>query len=46
VEHLGDELRELAARAVAVATDAGAAYADVRVVELTSEHVRVRNGDV
>ena len=46
MEQLGDDLRELAARAVAVATDAGASYADARVVELTSEHLRVRNGEV
>jgi TldD protein len=46
VEQLGGDLRDLAARAVAVATDAGATYADARIVELTSEHVRVRNGEV
>jgi TldD protein len=46
VDHLGDDLRALAERAVAVATDAGASYADARVVELTSEHLRVRNGEV
>jgi TldD protein len=46
MDQLGDDLRELAARAVAVAIDAGATYADARVVELMSEHLRVRNGEV
>ena len=37
---------ELADRAVAVATAAGATYADARILDQGSQHVRVRNGDV
>ncbi|CAN5517733.1 hypothetical protein BH18ACT1_BH18ACT1_15540 [soil metagenome] len=49
---LGPELPDLPAfsaladRAVAVATDAGATYADARVLDLASEALRVRNGQV
>jgi TldD protein len=41
----GDEV-DLAARAVEVATDAGATYADARVMALDREHLAARNGEV
>ena len=37
---------ELADRAVAVASGLGATYADARIVDMESQHLRVRNGDV